>query len=251
MDKKEIAIAGLKSLLGEIPFVGSGLNELIDFRANLKQNRLNNFIELLAGHFTENQDVNLENIKREDFSDLFESVIIRVVKTKSQKKLLRFKNVLINELKNPTNKIEFADLYLDLISSLSEEELVVLFHHKNFDKVYDRELEEFSDINEKLERAIDNRKSESITIGPSKYAEQITELETKRRPIIKKHEELKKYRKANFYDLEEEKFFFYKQRLYSKGLLYDNGMGRIGIRPFEMMSITEFGTEFIEFIMTE
>ena len=173
------------------------------------------------------------------------------MKRSNQRCFVCNKNILIKELKKPTDNIEYVDLYLDLITTLSEEELIVLFHHKCFDKKYDKELEELSVLETRLNNVIKNRKNERLVIGKSRYQDEIKEIETKRGPIRQKHEELKKYRKAEHYGIDDEKFFFYKQRLYSKGLLYDNGIGRTKIRPFEMMSITEFGFEFIDFIIGE
>lgn len=252
IDNKEIIVSSVKSIFGAVPFAGTALNELIfDYRSTLKQKRLNNFVEILAEHFTKNHDINLDNIKTEDFSDLFESVLTRVVKTKSKNKLIRFKNVLVKELKNPTNKIEYVDLYLDLITSLSEEELIVLYHHRHFDNTYDKELDELNRLETQLKKEIDNRNRARVSFGSSSNEAKIREIEGSRKPIRQRHEELKIFRKASYYEIEDEKFFFYKQRLYSKGLLYDNGMGRIGAKPFELMNISEFGTEFIDFIMTE
>jgi len=248
IDKKEIIIAGLRSIFGEIPIVGSGINELINFRANLKQNRLNNFVEILAKYFTENKDVNLENIKTEDFSDLFEAVLIRVVQTKSEKKLSRFKDILVKELANPTEQTELIDLYLDLITSLSEEELVILYHHKNFDKTFDQAKEKLDKLKERLIKINENKKRETIIIDKSIYEDDFNKVTSQINEIQEKNKSLIKYRRAEFYGLDNQKFIFYKQRLFSQGLLLDWGISRIGVRPFEMMSITEFGTEFIDFI---
>lgn len=61
---------------------------------------------------------------------------------------------------------------------------------------------------------------------------------------------LAKYEDVGYYNLTEAKFKFYKQRLFSKGLLIDEGIDRNGIKGFEMMMITDFCEEFINFIKT-
>ncbi|NQU32022.1 MAG: hypothetical protein HQ521_02210 [Bacteroidetes bacterium] len=250
IDNKEIIISTVKSVFGIVPFAGTALNELFfGYRTNLKQKRLNNFVEILAGHFTENQDVNLVNIKTEDFSDLFEAVLMRVVKTKSNKKLVRFKNILIKEIKNPTEHPELIDLYLDLITSLSETELVILFHHKYFDKTFDIEREQLDQLKKRLNKINENKKGETIIIVKSKYEDDFNEVTAQIKEIEDKHKTLEKYRISEFYGIDDQNFVFYKQRLFSKGLVLDWGIGRIGVRPFKKMSITEFGTEFIDFII--
>ena len=104
-DKKEIIVSTVKSLFGAIPFGGTALNELFfEYNGQLKQKRLNQFVEILAENFTEDSEINLDNIKTENFSDLFESVLRRVVQTKSELKLNRFKDILIKELNNPTKE---------------------------------------------------------------------------------------------------------------------------------------------------
>src|SRR5690606_3919762 len=119
-----------KSIFGAVPFVGSLFDELFfEYNGRIKQKRLNHFIEILADNFTQESDIKIENIQTEDFNDLFESVLRRVVRTKSEWKLNKFKDILINELNSPTKQIELVELYLDLISDLSEEELTILYHH--------------------------------------------------------------------------------------------------------------------------
>ena len=92
IDKKEVVLASIKSLFGAVPFVGTGLNELIDFIPNLRQKRLNKFTEILTVYFQEIQEINIENINTENFSDIFQSIIFRVTKTQSEEKLNTRKN---------------------------------------------------------------------------------------------------------------------------------------------------------------
>ncbi|MCH4824562.1 hypothetical protein ML462_15420 [Gramella lutea] len=249
IDNKEIVTSTAKSIFGVIPFGGAALDELFfEYNGRIKQKRLNRFVEILADNFTAEKDINIDNIKTEDFNDLFEAVIRRVVQTKSELKLLRFKDILIKELNNPTQETELIDIYLDLISSLSEEELIILLSHKDFDKSYDEERKQLDNLNERYTKVKENQRSESIIIGRSKYQDEYETVTKQINQINEKHKKLEKYRNANYYNLTEQKFIFYKQRLFSKGLILDWGIGRIGVDPFEMMSITQFGAEFIDFI---
>lgn len=57
-----------------------------------------------------------------------------------------------------------------------------------------------------------------------------------------------KFRSCLFYGISEDEFLYCKQSLYSKALLVDSGIGGIGVRPFQIMSITQFGLKFIGFL---
>lgn len=249
MNKKEIAVSTLKSIFGVIPFGGAALDELFfEYNGRLKQKRLNGFVEILVENFTKGAEINLENIKTEDFNDLFESVLRRVVQTKSELKLLRFKDILIKELNCPSENVELIDHYLDLISNLTEEEITILYNHRFFTMKYEEEIDEMNLLKDNLTSLEQQLKKESMIINESKFRKPHDEVKVK---YEKKKEYIfsfAKYKKADFYDLSENTFMFYKQRLFSKGLLIDNRMNRIGNLPFGHMGITEFGIEFIDFI---
>ena len=55
-------------------------------------------------------------------------------------------------------------------------------------------------------------------------------------------------RTAMHYKIKNRDYFFYVQDLISKSLLYDSGIGGGGTSPFEILSITDFGERFINFI---
>ncbi|ULC58820.1 hypothetical protein MBM09_12970 [Flaviramulus sp. BrNp1-15] len=249
INKKEIFATTAKSIFGVVPFGGALLDELFfEYNGRIKQNRLNNFVQILADNFTEDAEINLDNIKTEDFNDLFEAVLRRVVQTKSQTKLLRFKDILIKELNKPSEESELIDVYLDLISSLSEQELIVLFHHQYFDDKFNLDFEKKNKLKEQRQKLEQKLKEERLIIDISQRGSDKNKFDAEIKEIEKRHMALDKFRTAEFYGIDEQRFVYYKQRLFSKGLVIDWGIGRIGVRPFEMMSITEFGTEFIEFI---
>lgn len=131
IDKKELLVSTVKSVFGEVPLIGTALDEIIfEYSGRLKQKRLNRFVEIIAESITEESEVNLDNIQKENFIDLFESVLRRVVLTKSELKLNRFKDIIVNELTSPSQQIEVIELYLDLVSTLTEEEIAILYNHK-------------------------------------------------------------------------------------------------------------------------
>lgn len=250
IDNKDIVLAGIKSLFGAVPFVGTGLNELIDFIPNLRQKRLNRFTEILTVYFQEIQEINTENINTENFSDIFQSVIYRVTKTQSEEKLHHFKNILINELISPTAKINKVELYLDLISNLSEEEILILSKYSVFNNEYTNRLSEYYKIKNEYDGYKNNPSKElkHIAIG-----QKINSL-SKAKDFIDKNkiylDNLDKYKTPEYYNLTNRDFLFYKQSLFSKGLLVEQQHGLVfgGVEPFSKMLITEFGEEFIHFI---
>jgi len=249
IDKKEIIISAAKSIFGVIPYGGALLDELFfEYNGRIKQKRLNHFIEILAENFTEDSQINIENIQTEDFNDLFESVLRRVVCTKSELKLRKFKDILINELNFPTKQIELVELYLDLINDLSEEEISILYYHKYFDLAYVDKIDKMNRLKNQLYSVKENQKKETIIIDQSTYSKEKIELEQRIEKFEKWFANLRKYKTAEFYNLDDNKFMLFKQRLFSKGLLLDNRMSRIGSGKFQHMGITEFGQEFIEFI---
>lgn len=249
LDKKEIIYSTVKSIFGAVPYGGALLDELFfEYNGRIKQKRLNRFIEILAENFTEESEINLDNIRTEDFNDLFESVLRRVVQTKSELKLIRFKDILIKELNNPSKQAEVIDHYLDLISSLTEEEVTILYNHRHFTMEFEEEINKLNSLRDRLSSLENQMKNETLIIDESKYQKSYNEtkieLDEQRRYI----DSFAKYKQAEFYNLSENSFMFYKQRLFSKGLLIDNRMNRISNLPFGHMGITEFGVEFIEFI---
>jgi hypothetical protein len=246
---KELIESTAKSIFGVVPFGGALLDEIFfEYNGRIKQNRLNNFIQILADNFTEDADINLDNIKTEDFNDLFEAVLRRVVQTKSKLKLLRFKDILIKELNNPSEKAELIDHYLDLISSLTEEEIIILYNHRHFTDEFEEEINELNRLKDNLHSLENQIKNQRLTIGESEFKKPQETVRLKLEKKKKYIDSFLKYKKADFYDLSENSFIFYKQRLFSKGLLIDNRSNRVGNLPFGHMGITEFGNEFIDFI---
>lgn len=249
LDKKELFNSMAKSIFSIIPFAGTAITELVyEYNGRIRQNRLNKFVEFLSEGFSNENELDIKNIKTEHFNDVFEAVIKRVFTTKSEVKLKRFRDIIIKELRSPHSETELIEIYLELITTLSEEEIIILNEHRHFDKYYNLEITQRNEISDRLNQAIENKKKETIVIGQSKFSDTIAKVTAELETINKTHKKIECLRKFDYYNITDEKFLFYKQRLYSKGLLIDSGIGRIGVDTFQMMSITEFGKEFVEFI---
>jgi hypothetical protein len=219
INAKEVGVSTLKSLFGAVPYVGQVFNEvLFDYRSRVKQNRLNSFTELLSDFFKADREIDLDALKSEDFLDLFESVIGGVLQTKSIEKHRRFRDVLANQIVNPNRSYENSGTYLDLITSMGEMEIHILNHHCVFD--------------------------EELYLRAANVSGAMVES------YNKEVAELNKRRKADFYGITTGEFLFYKQTLSNRALMLDRGIGGIDTKPYELMGITEFGKNFLKFIIS-
>lgn len=258
VDKKEVATSVVKSAFAAIPYAGQILNEIFfDYRGRIKQERLNKFTKLLSDYFSNNSDIELEKMKNEDFSDLLEAVLRKVVFTKSEEKLIRFRDILTNSIKSEPQQLENSEIYLDLVSSVSEVEIEILLNHRVFDKTYELKRENLHNLQGDLEKFKELQKKE-LKIYQDGYANNYDKsgilLNQKNTEINKlkfEIDSLDKFRQHSFYRLNEDRFLYYKQKLQSLGLLIDRGIGGFGVRSFDRMSITEFGKDFLSFILAK
>lgn len=212
---------------------------------------------MLTVFFTDNPDIDPETLKTEEFSDLFESVIRRVLQTKSKEKHIRFRDILVRQIRNPYEDIENAETYLDLINGLNEMALLILRNHLDFAMAYEhidpkrakilaRNATAQEKINKMPGNTDDERKEREA--ATAKLQNDQKKVETYNKKVLA----LQGFRKAAHFQMPEADYLYYKQTLYAKGLLVDKGTGGgIGdIKPFQWMWITEFGRKFMELIMT-
>lgn len=256
-EKKEAAVSFTKSLFSAIPYVGGVLNEVVfDYRSRIKQERLNSFTELLTEFFINNPDIDLENLKTEDFSDLFEAVLRRITQTKSKEKHKRFRDILTRHIQNPDHDIDDSDNYLDLVSSLNEMSIKILKEHFQFSKA----LEIINPLRTKVQAEItqnQNQLNQIYTNPPPDMEEinrlkaEIAELELQIDSCNSQVKGIQLFRDASYYGISDDDFLYYKQILLAKGLLVDNGVGSFDSHPFLYMGITEFGKKFIEFLLVD
>ncbi|WBV52053.1 hypothetical protein [Chryseobacterium gambrini] len=254
IDKNEVGISLLKIGLSNIPYVGQLLSEaLFEYRGRIKQNRLNKFTELLSDYFGNNSEINIEKIQSEDFSDLFEAILKRVAETKSEQKLRHFRDILTNSL-NENLDYENSEIYLDLISNLSEIDMSILKNHQLFDNKFDKRYDT-KNLYEKLLPELEKNVQNEYELREKGFANDwdnavIKYNATKNaiRAISEQNKSVNIYRTAEFYGINDAEFLYSKQKLYSLGLLIDSGFGKFDYKPFGMMSITEFAKKFLEFI---
>lgn len=252
---KETDVAVLRSIFGAIPFVGGALNEVIfDIRGRVKQERLNKFIELLAEFFTDKADFNTETLKSEDFGDLFEEVLKRVVQTKSIAKQKRYRDILINGVESNLFDIDSSNRFLDLISSLEEVEILILSNYSKYGTALFRITEEINNIGKHVS-SLNQQMREEIKLSAAGSANDKTkvmqELDFAKNRIQVLEEEksgLVDFTSGAYYDVNEGKFLFYKQSLCSKALFVDISAKKIDYQPYRDVELTAFGIEFLSFL---
>jgi hypothetical protein len=255
LDAKEIGISAAKALIGLVPFGGNAISEvLFEYRSRVKQNRLNRFTELLGESFEENADFDLESLKTEEFIDVFESVLRKVSQTRSKEKLLRFRDILLRQMRSPKTEIDNADFFLDLIGELDETAIHILKEHAVFEAAFEL-------IDPIRQKYVDtkNANSQRLMRERSKLAaEEVATIEEQNLLSDQKIEQYNNevqakqaFRKAEYFELSVDDYLYYKQFLAAKGLIRDNQVGIGGGEPFSYPRITQLGKRFITFIVGE
>ncbi|HOX81847.1 MAG TPA: hypothetical protein PLJ60_05255 [Chryseolinea sp.] len=253
IDKTEIAVSTLKGLIGAIPFAGGLLNEtLFEYRSRIKQNRIEKFVEALGQSLQDKTEdkIDLDQIKKEDFSDFFESVLITVTRTRSDEKTKRLKTLLLNQLIDPVD-IEYSELFLKMIDSLHEKQLLILNGLSNVPSTfidskgeYYSNKKEFDKITEEL------RHKYFWTDKEERYQnEEIRKLEDKKKTLKDKLDRLdikiiqnNKPYQPRTYKCDGSEYFYLVQDLCNKSLLVDIG---IDAPPFELVEITQLGIDLV------
>lgn len=257
LESKELANSVIKSAFAAIPFVGQPLNELFyDYRGRIKQERLNLFSDLLTQHFQKHGPVDFNQLNHVEFSDLFESVILSVVKTGSKEKHRRFRDILINYIENPGMDIDYTETYLDLINNLNENAIKIMHIHNKYHEDFLAQREEDTSIRDQIHKrtlGIDQNKFSNQGL-PNNYDDIKDELKRLNEQLIlieQRGEELQVFQKPEFYNMTEDEYIYLKQVLSSKGLITDILVGTFGHVPFNIVRTTKFGREFMDFITRE
>lgn len=255
MDNKQVTESIIKAVFASIPFAGQPLNELFyDFRGRVKQQRINDFTELLKQYFDGQTAVNYNELNIVEFSDLFESVILKVAHTGSKEKHKRFKEIIIGYLETPNPVMDHSDTFLELVNVLNDHSIQILRHHYLFDVEFQKVEEQLNRNSSEIARTSDELESERKTkeLGyANNYITIVEKMELLNKTKTEIETELKvigKYRTSEFYGLSIDDFLYLKQILASRALMTDLGVGSISHIPFCYMGITVFGRHFIDYI---
>jgi hypothetical protein len=210
----------ISATLGLVPFIGSYLSNAYNYRNEVQQQRLLHFLQEFGQYFNEitKKDFDYEYIQSEDFIDFFSIVIEKVKLIKSEEKISRFKEILINQIEFPYQS-EFTSSFLDIAERINEDQLKIL---SEFRRVEEGEIL-LKYVTENNRGVVDGGDS-SGKDDPLDYLD---------------------YKHFKF---DESLYLFYLQDLIARGLIYDDGQGRLRIGPFKIIRITPFGLEFLKFI---
>lgn len=257
--KKDAGLALLKGAIGAIPYAGSALNEMLfELRSKVKQDRVNNFVNSFAEYIEKvsENELDLEQIKSNNFGDFFEELLINISKTNSEIKILAFRNLLLNQLMNK-QEIDKAELLLNVVNSLNEKQIEIL---NGMEDSFESSCTEY-----KSEKLAQERRFESLEsqmkeeYGFMKYEDIAAdrEFEELNREINKVNErivflkgkiaEIEKPFISRTYNVSESDFMYLKQGLISNGLLIDKGM-QYSAEPMDLIEISELGLELLDFI---
>ncbi|MEH6309071.1 hypothetical protein RYH73_25695 [Olivibacter sp. CPCC 100613] len=259
MKNKALTESGAKILFSLIPYGGQLLSEIFfDYRSRVKQDRLNNFIESWEQYLKNScgSGIPLEIQQSEDFGDLFESIVKRVIQTNSTEKVTRFRNVVGNYIAEPI-KLDYRDSFLDMIERLNEPQIKILKCHAQITENIRSLLKRREGMQEEMFRLNDKLAHEAELLNdrkPNKYHEHtrnILNIDGHLKEVDKAIKKDGDIRKADYYGLESGDYLFLVQDLYSKGLLVDLGVGTFDTKPFDTMGVTAFGLKFLKFINEE
>ena len=209
-----------EALLSRVPGgVGLLTDTFIRYRNLIKQERVCDLLEELKKDVEsmDPHEFDQEYLRSEEFSDILESILWRVVNTASEEKVHRFKMILLNEMKH-TYESDFKETFLDIAFRINEDQILILDH---FREIRNSESESSS------ERGI----IQSEDAGGEGARASLN-------------------RERDLLGFDESKYLFYVQDLVSKSLLYDENILLFdgGGKPYTNLKITPFGEEFLRFI---
>ncbi|TDP01549.1 hypothetical protein [Flavobacterium sp. 245] len=262
MSNKEIAtqigISTLKGAISAIPFIGGAINEYaFEARGRIKQERVNNFINNFSEYLAQFKEdkIDIAQIKKEEFGDFFEEVIIKVSKTHSEIKKLAIRNLLANQLLRP-KEINYSELLLEIISNLHEKQIPILRGlNEAYISSYIEDRGELLDKERQLNKIKKNLKAEYWKLDSHdeatfseiipKLEEELNSIQEEIETLNNKIENSEKPWKSNTYNIPQYEFYFLIQDLCNKGLLVDNGM-RYAAELYQLVEISQLGIDLID-----
>lgn len=254
--KKEISKTLIKSLFGAVPYIGTMLDEVFfEYRSRVRQERLNQFVEAFKEYIEviDIGEIDIDNLKSEEFVDVLESILKSVANNRNKSKVEYFKKILANQIKQDSYN-DFTETYLDIISKLNEIQIRILKNHYEIRKpIKELELKQKqlrNDIRQVEENIVHLKfrrlRGDQSRIGRNRL--RIAQIESEIKEIQDLIDDKGIIRNAKYYDLKQGEYLFYIQDLVSKSLLIDKGIGKMDSKPYQLMTISDFGRSFLEFL---
>lgn len=119
----------LIGLTGAVPYIGGPLSMLLDkYIPERRQKRLFDFFDNLFFELEkiEEEKVNKNYLKSEEFGYLLEETTERIAKTYQKEKIEAYKNILLNSITDTETSQDVKEIYLHLVDELTDYDLYVL-----------------------------------------------------------------------------------------------------------------------------
>ena len=255
MPDKKIFESIVKSGFGAVPIAGQFLNEVFfDYWSRVKQDRYNSFLDEFQKYLEKNNtEIRQDLLNTEDFGDLFEAVIKKVVQTRSKDKLRRFQMILYQFVKNGASN-EYTGTYLDIIERINETQIQILVAHLSIKEEVKFLIGQQEYLRNEMLALNDKLENESVLEQQGKhskyydYTKAILGIDHKLKSIKDQLAVYATIRSPEYYKIDRGELTFLFQDLYSKGLMSDLSIGKFDSKPFETMAVTEFGKSFLKFL---
>lgn len=245
----------VKVALGFIPG-GHVIDSFIHYSSGLKQERLLGFAEDLKKLFAKELGKELEdyNFETEDFVDVFDSVMKRVISTNSSYKLDRFKAILLNTVKGES---DLAQVYVNLTVTLTETQIRILDYFET--SLVDRQ--ELVTVIERTHFDCESAKSrldllrQKANDGPIRPDESLSgqerEIASMELKFIRGKEEYLRFTRdlPRRFGVTESEFSFYRQDLLSKALLEEHTSSLLSDgTTITFVKTTEFAGDYLNYV---
>tara|TARA_B100000965_G_scaffold402288_1_gene427923 strand:+ start:86 stop:880 length:795 start_codon:yes stop_codon:yes gene_type:complete len=248
LESRYPAIASsFRVLLSILPFgIGTGITELtLDSYLRKKQSRINDFTVHFI-KYLDSKNINdksfLEEFNKEEFEDIFESIILRVHKTRSNRKRRVFAKILADSIFINDFNHDFLETFLDLIDRLTEKQIEILNWYSN-------DLHKKEPIKEKW--SINKSRIEALKKESVENTIEIEKLQKLNSDLEKEIQKISKITIDKSFDIDSSTLAFYKQDLVSKSLLKDIGLSTFDATPYVYLELTEFGQKFLNHLKNE
>lgn len=251
---KVLIAASTSVLLGD-PMIGAGAATFLTeaffgIRGKLKLKRSEKFIIEFSNYIKAiNPDFDIETVNSEDFGDFFEQVLIKVSQTNSISKLEGFKRLIANQILNPVS-YDLVHRYLDLVSNLTANHLILLQHWYFNELKYRKFLRELNDERNHLKEQFD------AGINKTNIDETYSDYQTRLldHDLIDKEgirETIEEKRNELYQKFEENEFDFWAHDLRILGVFEHDTTSNSykGERAFKYLYLSPFGKKAVHYIL--
>jgi len=252
---RQVAGTVMKAVVEAVPYVGGSLNVFLEHRSKLKQQRINDFVTSFWDYLQNigESEIVLDYVKSDEFSDMFEGVVRRVALTNSETKLKRFKSILTNQIRGNAQS-DYTETFLDLTTYLSDKQIEILLVYSQIEKSIEGYYEQIPHIEEEIE-GLKTALVKERRLSQKGFANDFSRIDEaikrKKEVLVKQKSAISQvgqFRHHKHYGIDEKDYLILVQDLVGKSLLVDIGLPILGVKPFQILAITEFGRKYLEFI---